>query len=146
MKFVKTKVKCLSWLHNSQSLQGLSGSPPTFIANNVSNVRHRAKDMQHSISSIYQLKWCTLKLIIAVLFQSHWEIENKLEVAEKCRWTRIDKIFPPIRMYNSRRVRSCWQNEWNPRWWYISTAVLIWKLLQEQNAAGVEFSRSRFEL
>lgn len=102
--------------------------------------------MQHSISSIYQLKWCTLKLIIAVLFQSHWEIENKLEVAEKCRWTRIDKIFPPIRMYNSRRVRSCWQNEWNPRWWYISTAVLIWKLLQEQNAAGVEFSRSRFEL
>lgn len=139
----------MSWLHNSQSLQGLSGSPPTFIANNVSNVRHSTEPktcMQHSISSIYQLKWCTLKLIIAVLFQSHWEIENKLEVAEKCRWTRIDKIFPPIRMYNSRRVWSCWQNEWNSRWWYISTAVLIWKLLQEQNAAGVEFSRSRFEL
>lgn len=120
--------------------------PSYFHCYNVSNVRHRAKDMQHSIYSIYQLKWCTLKLIIAVLFQSHWEIENKLEVAEKCRWTRIDKMFPPIRMYNSLRVRSCWQNEWNPQWWYISTAVLIWKLLQEQNAAGVEFSRSRFEL
>lgn len=120
--------------------------PSYFHCYNVSNVRHQAKDMQHSIYSIYQLKRCTLELIIAVLFQSHWEIENKLEVAEKCRWTRIDKIFPPIRMYNSRRVRSCWQNEWNPQWWYISTAVLIWKLLQEQNAAGVKFSRSRFEL
>lgn len=111
--------------------------PSYFHCYNVSNVRHQAKDMQHSIYSIYQLKRCTLKLIIAVLFQSHWEIENKLEVAEKCRWTRIDKMFPPIRMYNSSELLAKWMES--------SVMVYIHSCFDMETIAGTKCSRCQIQ-